>query len=109
TALLLPAHEKPPPTFTDIPEYVISKCGTVQLRHMGHLFNRHVKRDSIIYWRCSQFAVFKCRARIKTVADEFVMINVQHNHEVVTTPRSYGSLKRLKQTLARVENKETKI
>ncbi|XP_055585500.1 uncharacterized protein LOC129738340, partial [Uranotaenia lowii] len=86
-----------------VPIFVQSKCGTVQLRHQGHLFNRHVKRQSIIYWRCSQFTVYKCRARIKTVNDDFVMINVDHNHEVISTPRTYGSLKRLKQQLAHHE------
>ncbi|XP_062706885.1 uncharacterized protein LOC134283962 isoform X1 [Aedes albopictus] len=85
----------------DAPQYVISKCGTVQLRHNGHLFNRHVKRDDITYWRCSQFTVYKCRARIKSVLEEFFMLNVEHNHQVVASPRAYGSLKRLKQQLAR--------
>ncbi|XP_062556560.1 modifier of mdg4-like isoform X40 [Armigeres subalbatus] len=86
---------------SEVPQYVLSKCGTIQIRHRGHLFNRHVQRDDIIYWRCSQFCVYKCRARLKSVLETFSILNEEHNHPVVASPRAYGSLKRLKQKLAK--------
>ncbi|XP_039436687.1 uncharacterized protein LOC120418380 [Culex pipiens pallens] len=72
----------------------------MQVRHGGHLFNKHVVRGTMVYWRCSQHQVFKCKARLKSDGSDFFIFNDTHCHEVVPAPRSYGSLKRLKQKLA---------
>ncbi|XP_055906107.1 uncharacterized protein LOC129941490, partial [Eupeodes corollae] len=75
------------------PVFVVSKYGTKQLILKQHTFNRHVSRDDVTYWRCSQFAVLRCRARIKTKLDILTVLNGEHNHEVITRARKYGSLK----------------
>lgn len=107
-------HSRSPCDYTRIdihllrPIYQQSKYGTRQLTYNGHVFNRHVCRQNITYWRCSQFAVLRCRARIKTIKsaaadDDFnndvdmVLLNVEHNHAVITETRRYGSLKEIKQ------------
>ena len=75
------------------PGYVVSKYGTRQLVLKQHTFNRHVNREDVTYWRCSQFAVLRCRARIKTNGSVCTVLNGEHNHEVITKTRKYGSLK----------------
>lgn len=75
------------------PVYVLSKYGTKQLVLKQHTFNRHVNREEVTYWRCSQFAVLRCRARIKTKGNILTVLNKEHNHEVITKTRKYGSLK----------------
>lgn len=79
-----------------LPTFVQSKYGTRQLSYYDHVFNRHVTRQNITYWRCSQFAVLRCRARIKTCSDKVTLLNVVHNHELITETRKYGSLKEMK-------------
>lgn len=86
------------------PIYQQSKYGTRQLKFNGHVFNRHVLRQNITYWRCSQFAVLRCRARIKTSSNEYgsgdsgmTLLNIEHNHPIITETRRYGSLKEIKQ------------
>lgn len=76
-----------------------SKFGTRQLLYDNHLFNRHVHRNGITYWRCTQFCVFRCRARVKSKADTLTILNGLHNHEVVTETRKYGSLKYIKESI----------
>lgn len=71
----------------------MSKYGTRQLVLKQHTFNRHVSREEVTYWRCSQFAVLRCRARIKTKGNTLTVLNSEHNHEVITKARKYGSLK----------------
>lgn len=78
------------------PKFVQSKYGTLQLTYDQHVFNRHVRRESITYWRCSQFAVLRCRARIKTCFGKMTLLNVEHNHPIITETRKYGSLKEIK-------------
>lgn len=78
------------------PVFVVSKYGTKQLLLKQHTFNRHVTREDVTYWRCSQFAVLRCRARIKTKGNILTVLNSEHNHEVITQARKYGSLKILK-------------
>lgn len=78
------------------PVFVVSKYGTKQLILKQHTFNRHVSREEVTYWRCSQFAVLRCRARIKTKGNILTVLNSEHNHEVITQARKYGSLKTLK-------------
>lgn len=96
----------------------ISKNGRQQLIYREHTFNRHVVRDrpneanSITYWRCSQFAVYRCRARCKTQNGRTYLLNESHNHDVVREPRKYGALKEIKRKMS-LENmayaiKETK-
>nr|XP_014089752.2 modifier of mdg4 isoform X1 [Bactrocera oleae] len=75
------------------PVFVVSKYGTRQLVLKQHTFNRHVSREEVTYWRCSQFAVLRCRARIKTKGNTLTVLNSEHNHEVITKARKYGSLK----------------
>lgn len=79
-----------------MPHYVMSKYGTRQLCYEEYVFNRHVCREAVVYWRCTQFAVLRCKARIKTHFNEMTLINVEHNHPVVTEVRKYGALKELK-------------
>lgn len=81
---------------TDGPVFVVSKYGTKQLIFKQHTFNRHVSREDVTYWRCSQFAVLRCRARIKTKGTVLSVLNCEHNHDVITKTRKYGSLKSLK-------------
>ncbi|XP_073819436.1 modifier of mdg4-like isoform X4 [Musca autumnalis] len=78
------------------PVFVVSKYGTKQLLLKQHTFNRHVIREDVTYWRCSQFAVLRCKARIKTKGQTLTVLNSDHNHEVITQARKYGSLKNLK-------------
>lgn len=82
--------------------FVTSKYGTKQLLYNNHTFNRHVSRQNVTYWRCSQFPVLKCRARIRTFEDDLEQImtlhKVDHNHPVIMQ-RKYGSLKKIKQQL----------
>lgn len=87
-------------------ELRISKNGRQQLVYREHTFNRHVVRDrpnqanSITYWRCSQFAVFRCRARCKTQNGRTYLLNETHNHDVVREPRKYGALKEIKRQIS---------
>ncbi|KXJ68786.1 hypothetical protein RP20_CCG001713 [Aedes albopictus] len=76
---------------------VLSRAGTLQLRYNGHTFNKHVTRGEKVYWRCSQYLVYRCKVRIQTMLDEFSISKNDHNHPVVVRPRAYGSLKLLKQ------------
>lgn len=84
----------------------ISKNGRQQLVYREHTFNRHVVRDrpnranSITYWRCSQFAVYRCRARCKTQNGRTYLLNELHNHDVVREPRKYGALKEIKRKIS---------
>ncbi|KAM7363394.1 modifier of mdg4 isoform 4-T4 [Cochliomyia hominivorax] len=78
------------------PVFIVSKYGTKQLLLKQHTFNRHVTREDVTYWRCSQFAVLRCRARIKTKSNILTVLNGEHNHEVITQARKYGSLKSFK-------------
>ncbi|XP_037029114.1 modifier of mdg4 isoform X21 [Bradysia coprophila] len=84
------------------PMFITSKYGTKQLLYNNHTFNRHVSRQNVTYWRCSQFPVLKCRARIRTFEDDLDQIvtlhKVDHNHPVIVQ-RKYGSLKKIKQQL----------
>ncbi|XP_055385202.1 modifier of mdg4 isoform X28 [Condylostylus longicornis] len=77
----------------DAPIFVYSKYGTRQLVFRRHTFNRHVARESITYWRCCQFAVLRCRARMRTINNILTILNGEHNHEVINKTRKYGSLK----------------
>ncbi|XP_034661573.1 modifier of mdg4-like isoform X6 [Drosophila subobscura] len=76
------------------PFFIVSKYGTRQIMLKQHTFNRHICRDDVTYWRCSQFAVLRCRARLKTKSDTLTILNSEHNHEVISKARKYGSLKR---------------
>lgn len=84
----------------------ISKNGRQQLVYREHTFNRHVVRDrpnqaqTITYWRCSQFAVYRCRARCKTQNGRTYLLNESHNHDVVREPRKYGALKEIKRKIS---------
>lgn len=83
-----------------IPVFRVNKNDRKQLVHREHVFNRHVVRDHLTYWRCSQFSVCRCPARIKTKFDTIMsVLNVQHNHEVVRAPRPYGALKKMKREM----------
>ncbi|KAL5282599.1 mod(mdg4) family protein [Megaselia abdita] len=79
----------------DSPHFVTSKYGTKQLLYKQHTFNRHVCREEIIYWRCAQFAVLRCKARIRTKNNVLTILNDNHNHEIITKARKYGSLKKM--------------
>ncbi|XP_041447582.1 uncharacterized protein LOC121403820 isoform X1 [Drosophila obscura] len=79
---------------TNTPFFIVSKYGTRQIMLKQHTFNRHICRDDVTYWRCSQFAVLRCRARLKTKSDTLTILNSEHNHEVISKARKYGSLKR---------------
>ncbi|KAL7727404.1 hypothetical protein ACLKA6_003062 [Drosophila palustris] len=76
------------------PFFIVSKYGTKQIMLKQHTFNRHITREDVTYWRCSQFAVLRCRARLKTKLDTLTILNSEHNHEVILKARKYGSLKR---------------
>lgn len=76
------------------PFFIVSKYGTKQIMLKQHTFNRHITREDVTYWRCSQFAVLRCRARLKTKLDTLTVLNCEHNHEVISKARKYGSLKR---------------
>lgn len=84
------------PVSASQPTFIISKYGTQQLCYERHIFNRHVCRQNIIYWRCTQFAVLRCRARIKTHQDQMTLLNIEHNHPIITEGRKYGELKEFK-------------
>ncbi|XP_013101994.2 modifier of mdg4 isoform X2 [Stomoxys calcitrans] len=88
------------------PVFVVSKYGTKQLLLKQHTFNRHVIREDVIYWRCSQFAVLRCKARIKTKGQTLTVLNSDHNHEVITQARKYGSLKNIKADRLSLEKKD---
>ncbi|KAH8369276.1 hypothetical protein KR009_006143, partial [Drosophila setifemur] len=79
---------------SNTPFFIVSKYGTKQIMLKQHTFNRHICRDDVTYWRCSQFAVLRCRARLKTKLDTLTVLNSVHNHEVISKARKYGSLKR---------------
>ncbi|XP_017119636.2 modifier of mdg4-like isoform X13 [Drosophila elegans] len=64
------------------PFFIVSKYGTKQIMLKQHTFNRHICRDDVTYWRCSQFAVLRCRARLKTKQDTLTILNSEHNHEI---------------------------
>lgn len=74
---------------------VRSKYNTWQLKYGGHLFNQHVKRDNITYYRCTQYAPLRCRARVTLKNDMLIDSEHKHNHEIIEKTRKYGSLKRL--------------
>lgn len=72
-----------------------NKNGREQLVYNGHTFNRHVVRNNLTYWRCTQFNALRCRARCKTKSNCTYLLNDAHNHDVVKEPRKYGALKEL--------------
>lgn len=83
-----------------VPVFRMNKNDRRQLVHREHVFNRHVVRDNLTYWRCSQFSVCRCPARIKTKFDTtMTVLNGEHNHEVVRAPRPYGALKKWKREM----------
>ncbi|XP_017081868.1 modifier of mdg4-like isoform X5 [Drosophila eugracilis] len=91
------------------PFFIVSKYGTKQIMLKQHTFNRHICRDDVTYWRCSQFAVLRCRARLKTKLDTLTILNSEHNHEVISKARKYGSLKRQRaeaEAAARAERRQ---
>ncbi|XP_017056929.1 modifier of mdg4-like isoform X5 [Drosophila ficusphila] len=94
------------------PFFIVSKYGTKQIMLKQHTFNRHICRDEVTYWRCSQFAVLRCRARLKTKLDTLTILNSEHNHEVITKARKYGSLKRQRaeaEAAARAEQRQDSL
>ncbi|XP_023175646.2 modifier of mdg4-like isoform X9 [Drosophila hydei] len=91
------------------PFFIVSKYGTKQIMLKNHTFNRHITREDVTYWRCSQFAVLRCRARLKTKQDTLTILNSEHNHEVISKARKYGSLKRQRaEAAARARKDDTK-
>lgn len=70
------------------------------MKYHKHYFNRHVVRGNVTYWRCSQFAIYKCRARLKSINDSTVtVLNADHNHDVINFQRKYGTVKELKRQI----------
>lgn len=84
-------------------EFTTTKYGTQQLNYGGHRYNRHVQRDAITYWRCSQYGLLKCRARIKTVNNTFYDSAGSHNHEIIKGTRKYGTAKRIKSEIHKIK------
>lgn len=82
---------------------VRTKYGTLQLKHEGHLFNRHVQREGIVYYRCTQYAPLKCRARLKIRNGVMSELTTVHNHPIYNGPRKYGTLKQIKQEMSQGE------
>lgn len=88
--------------------------GRQQLILHEYTFNRHVVRDrpniedSITYWRCSQFPVYRCRARCKTQNGKICLLNEKHNHDVVREQRKYGALKEIKRKLSKQQSQSSK-
>lgn len=80
-------------------EMRLTKNGRQQLVYQEHTFNRHVSRANMTYWRCTQFAVFRCRARLKTQSNKTYVLNADHNHDVVREQRKYGALKEIKRKI----------
>lgn len=72
-----------------------NRNGREQLVYNGHTFNRHVVRNDLTYWRCTQFSALRCRARCKTKANLTYLLNDEHNHDILSEPRKYGALKEL--------------
>ncbi|XP_017846802.1 modifier of mdg4 isoform X4 [Drosophila busckii] len=91
------------------PFFIVSKYGTKQIILKQHTFNRHITREDVTYWRCSQFAVLRCRARLKTKMDTLTVLNGEHNHEVILKARKYGSLKRQRAAEAEAAAKASKV
>ncbi|TDG44613.1 hypothetical protein AWZ03_008934 [Drosophila navojoa] len=92
------------------PFFIVSKYGTKQIMLKNHTFNRHITREDVTYWRCSQFAVLRCRARLKTKLDTLTILNSEHNHEVISKARKYGSLKRQRaEAAARAHKDDVKV
>lgn len=89
----------------------VSSNGRQQLILNEHAFNRHVVRDrpnsedTITYWRCSQFPVYKCRARCKTQNGKTYLLNEKHNHDVIREQRKYGALKEIKRQMLSSKHK----
>uniref|UniRef100_A0A336LHW6 CSON002390 protein n=2 Tax=Culicoides sonorensis TaxID=179676 RepID=A0A336LHW6_CULSO len=77
-------------------QLIRSKYNTLQLKYEGHLFNQHVKRDGIIYYRCTQYAPLRCRARVTLKNNTLIHSIHEHNHHIIDKQRKYGSLKALK-------------
>lgn len=92
------------PIITSQPTFIQSKYGTQQLCYERHIFNRHVCRQNLTYWRCTQFAVLRCRARIKTHLDQMTLLNVEHNHPIITEGRKYGELKEFRRRQQQLES-----
>lgn len=91
------------------PIFIQTKYGSQQLCYERHLFNRHVCRQNIIYWRCTQFAVLRCRARIKTHDDQMTLLNPEHNHPIITEGRKYGELKELRRQQQELQQQRQKL
>lgn len=73
-----------------------TRHGSQQLNVDGHRFNKHIVRDHITYWRCSEYGLLKCRARVKTINDNFFGSSGVHNHELISAPRKYGVAKKIR-------------
>jgi len=52
------------------PFFIVSKYGTKQIMLKQHTFNRHICRDDVTYWRCSQVSGLP-RDRIPYFMDSF--------------------------------------
>lgn len=96
--------DQKPTATTSQPTFIQSKYGTQQLCYEQHIFNRHVCRQNLTYWRCTQFAVLRCRARIKTHLDQMTLLNVEHNHPIITEGRKYGELKEFRRRQQQLES-----
>lgn len=87
-------------------EYIASCKGTPQLVIDGFPFTRHRVRDKTVYWRCVQFRILKCHARMRTKLEDEVsnknydtikqqieIVQNDHNHGILNERRKRGTLK----------------
>lgn len=46
----------------------------------GMQFLKDKAIGNTVYWRCNQRLKLKCKARVTTMENEIVRVNLQHNH-----------------------------
>jgi hypothetical protein len=52
------------------------------LKHDGFLFRKDKTLPAAQFWKCIQYAPFKCKARVVTSNDEVLTYKNTHNHVV---------------------------
>ncbi|XP_055304410.1 modifier of mdg4-like isoform X13 [Sitodiplosis mosellana] len=65
--------------------FIVSRKGGVHLVHNNYVYRSNLRRQgrelNKIYWECIYNRSTKCRGRLKSIGDDLIVTNVEHNHE----------------------------
>ncbi|XP_031625137.1 modifier of mdg4-like isoform X11 [Contarinia nasturtii] len=65
--------------------FIVSRKGGVHLVHNNYVYRSNLRRqgreNNKIYWECIYNRSTKCRGRLKSIGDDLIVTNVEHNHD----------------------------